>query len=376
MSFLLVTNIFPPDIGGPATFIDQLAHALARAGHRVTVVCTSQQPKVQEDQQRPFRVRRIPRRNPLEYHIRLRITLLGELAGHRRCLINGLEDDAAPLARRMRCKYLVKIVGDKAWEQGRNRGTVCDSIDAFQTHADPPADLAAIRSRRSAWLTHAQGVIVPSQYLRGLVRGWGIPDERIHVILNGVPLESYVKQGPAGRNGPTLRVAFVGRLTNWKGVETLLLALAQTEQVEAEIIGDGPSAPMLRGLAAQLGLGDRARFTGRLDAAAVREHLARTHGLVLTSSYEGLSHTLLEAGAHGLPCITSDCGGNPEVIRDGDNGLLVPYGDVAALAAALAQLRDDEPCRQCMAARAHEMVRRFDFEQTVTQTSELLCGMQ
>lgn len=375
MKLLLVTNIFPPDIGGPASFIDRLGHALAADNHRVTVVCTSDQRRVAEDAQRPFRVWRIPRRNQLEYHARLRSTLLTALLAHRRCLINGLEDHAGPLAGRVGCRYLVKIVGDSAWQQGRNRGVISTSIDEFQAQTDVPNDLQAMQRRRAAWLSGARGVIVPSQYLRGLVRGWGVPDERIHVILNGVPLEQYSACDSASPNGKTLRVAFVGRLTNWKGVETLLLALSRTEHVRAEIIGDGPAEPLLRGLAAQLNLGTRARFTGRLDPAAVRNHLTQAHALVLTSSYEGLSHTLLEAGALGLPCIASDCGGNPEVIRDGDNGLLVPYGNVAALAAALQQLQSNEQQRKQMAIAARSRAADFAFSRTVERTSELLCQL-
>jgi glycosyltransferase involved in cell wall biosynthesis len=94
--------------------------------------------------------------------------------------------------------------------------------------------------------------------------------------------------------------------------------------------------------------------------------------LVLDSQYEGLSHTLLEAGAMGLPCIASDRGGNPEVIQNGSNGLLVPYGDVAALQAALANLEADEPLRYRLACQAKAHSGRFDFEKTVAGTAEIL----
>jgi glycosyltransferase involved in cell wall biosynthesis len=262
VKLLLVTNIFPPDIGGPATFIDRLGRALAQQGHRVTVVCTSEMPRVAEDRDRPFRVRRIPRRNPLEYHAWLRATLLTALAGHRRCLINGLEDVAAPLARRVGCRYLVKIVGDKAWEQGRNKGLVFESVAEFQARQDIPPPLAAIRRRRAAWLPGAAGVVVPSEYLKGLVTGWGIPTERIHVIRNGVSLDGNPPPLVPRRPDDPLRVVFVGRLTNFKGVETLLLALARVTGVEAGIIGDGPAEPLLRALAGQLQLDGRAYSGG------------------------------------------------------------------------------------------------------------------
>lgn len=372
MKLLLVTNIFPPDIGGPATFIDRLGHALSELGHRVTVVCTSEQPRHQEDQQRPFRVRRIPRNNPISYHLWLRTTLAGVMATHKRCLINGLAEYAGPMAKRFGCGYLVKVVGDSAWERGRNRGLISASIDDFQSQNDLPGSLRDIQQQRQAWLAAAQGVIVPSQYLRGIVAGWGVPAERIHVVLNGVPLEEYAAEKIERAPSDELRIAFVGRLTNWKGVETLLLALAQTPGVQAEIIGDGPEWPLLRTLAEQLAVGQRVNFTGRLDATAVRARLRQVDALVLTSSYEGLSHTLLEACVLGLPCITSAVGGNPEVIRDGEEGLLVPFGDITALSAALIKLRDDRPLREQMAANALKRAQEFSFTRTVDQTRALL----
>jgi glycosyltransferase involved in cell wall biosynthesis len=373
VKLLLITNIFPPDIGGPATFIDQLGHALAADGHRVTVVCTSAQPRVAEDRNRPFRVRRIPRRNPLEYHLRLRTTLTTELLRHRRCLINGLTDYAAPYAKRLGCRYLVKIVGDSAWERGRNTGVVFESVAEFQSRQDLPPALAAIRRRRAAWLPAASGVVVPSDYLRGLVSGWGVRLEHIHVIRNGVRLEGDLPASAQRRSEDPLRIVFVGRLTNFKGVETLLLALARVAGVEAQIIGDGPEEPLLRALAQQLRLGERAVFLGRLPSAEVHKCLSRAHALVLTSCIEGLSHTLLEAGAQGLPCIASSVGGNPEIITHEENGLLVPYGDVNALVDALQSLQRDESLRLRLATRTLEMIRRFDFQNTVNQTRELLC---
>src|SRR5690606_1402073 len=140
---------------------------------------------------------------------------------------------------------------------------------------------------------------------------------------------------PAPRAGERLRALFVGRLTNWKGVDTLLLAVRDLPEVDLAIVGDGPERPALEALARQLGLGGRAAFLGRLGRAETRREMLRSHVLVLPSLYEGLSHTLLEAGAVGLPCIASRCGGNPEVIADGENGLLVPPEDPAALGAAL-----------------------------------------
>jgi glycosyltransferase involved in cell wall biosynthesis len=100
--------------------------------------------------------------------------------------------------------------------------------------------------------------------------------------------------------------------------------------------------------------------------------MARAHVLVLTSLYEGLSHTVLEAFAAGLPCIVSDRGGNEEVVKDGRNGLVVPAQNVGRLAHALGRLETDDAFRRNLAAAALDTVRAFDLADTVTGTERLL----
>jgi len=372
LKILLVTNIFPPEIGGPASYIDRLGHALSSDGTDVTVVCVSRTPADPSDAGRPFRVRRVCNRNRIKFEINLRRTLGIELARHRNVLVNGLYDRVYSIAGPMRRSYITKIVGDDAWQTGRNSGTCSVSIDEFQQTEPENAALRSLVQRRNAHVRHASAVIVPSEYLKNMVAGWGVPRERIRVIHNGTRLQEYSKYEPRQREGEKMKVAFVGRLTNWKGVETILLAARDTDGIDYTIIGDGPSEPMLRTLAAQLGLEESVRFTGRLDAARVREELSRCHALVLTSQYEGLSHTLLEACAMGLPCIASDCGGNPETIREGHSGFLIPYGDPDALRDRLVTLRDDEKLRFKLATGAKDSSNDFSFDKTMEETIKLI----
>src|SRR5205823_12324570 len=133
-----------------------------------------------------------------------------------------------------------------------------------------------------------------------------------------------------------------------KDVATLLHAAAlvvrQRPAFRLRIAGDGPCLPALRGLAKQLGLDDQVAFLGEVrDVAGL---LATARLFVLPSLTEGISLTLLEAMSCGLPVVATRVGGNPEVIVDGQTGLLVPPGDPPALAAAILQLLGDETrCR-------------------------------
>ena len=330
---LLVTDIFPPDIGGPATFIPALGTALVDAGHRVTVVCRADDPRAPLREAWPFRLLRMPRRGGASRRARLLWTLWHETRRHDVVFSNGLERATAWACRAGGRSYTVKVVGDLAWERARGEGLTDLSLDEFQA-----APLAGRPWRRWAASQHtaarrARRVITPSDYLRRLVLGWGVEPARAVTVHNGNTRSS----SPASSRGRGSRAcrsrsSGVGRVVNHKGIEFLLEALAGVDGAELDVVGDGPAAPRVCALASRLGVDGRARFHGLSPRADVLRHLARADVLVLPSEYEGLSHALLEAAsAAGLACVASDRGGNPEIIEHGRSGLLWPYGRVDAL---------------------------------------------
>lgn len=370
MKLLLVTNIFPPIIGGPATFIDNLAHDFTRRGATVTVVCSSfgEDPN---DDARPFRVLRCDISNRYRYEIVVRAVLAKQLARHRAVLVNGLETYVEPLARRLRREYVIKVVGDPVWEAARNEGSTDLPFDEFQAAdiADPRTVAAA--AKRNRYLRSARTVVTPSDYLGDVVARWGIPRSGLRTIPNGVVPNPSIRPSPR-RPDETMRILFVGRLTNWKGIETVLLALPQLPGVQLTIVGSGPEGPLLRELTRQLALDDRVTFTGRLSSVETEAQMSAAHVLVLPSCYEGLSHTLLEAGERGLAAVASDIGGNRAVIQDDENGLLVPYGDTSALVATLRRLRDDEHLRIRLATALQKTAHSHDFSTTADSYFALL----
>lgn len=373
---LLVTNIFPPQIGGPATFIDALARDLATSFQcRVRVICSSVNVKERSDSDRPFEVQRISTNSRYRYHLTLRAALVGGLLTHRYVLVNGLEQYVYPIAKLLRRKFVLKVVGDPVWEGARNLGDTALSFDEFQLVSGGDPRWRPEVEARNAYVRYASAIITPSRYLREVAVNWGADSKRVFVVNNAavgeVDLSGPVK-GVARRNSGQLRVLFVGRLTNWKGVETLLLALRGLPGVDATIVGDGPAYPYLTSLARQLNISERVAFTGRQTTQAIREHMAAAHVLVLTSLYEGLSHTILEALSIGLPCVASDCGGNPEVVVDGRNGLLVPPENVPALRQALERLQNNETERYLMGLVARRSAGEYSFQRTVRGVVDLI----
>lgn len=160
---------------------------------------------------------------------------------------------------------------------------------------------------------------------------------------------------PGPRSGP-LRLVCVGRLDPVKGHDVLLQALARVEGVDLLVLGEGGTRTALEATVAELGLGDRVRLPGWSES--VPEELARHDVLVLPSRSEGWPLTVVEAMLAGLPVVASAVGSVPEVVRDGQTGLLVPKDDVDALAGALTLLRDDPLLRGRFGAAGREVASR------------------
>ena len=202
----------------------------------------------------------------------------------------------------------------------------------------------------------------------------GVSPRAVRVLHNGIDLTRFAPAAFRG-DGPVVTVA---RLSPEKDIDTLLkataLAAGEDADFRLEIAGDGPCMADLRRTAAELGLDNRVTFLGAVrDVPAL---LARAGLFVLPSRTEGVSLTLLEAMATGLAVVATQVGGNPEVVADGETGLLVPPGDPAALAAAMLRLRGNEWERRRMGQAGRRRVeRRFDVRRMTAEYERLYLGL-
>ena len=201
----------------------------------------------------------------------------------------------------------------------------------------------------------------------------GIAKQRVRVIRNGIDLTRFAYQGPCD-NGPIVMVA---RLSPEKDVANLLRAaervVAANPQARFEIAGDGPCRGELGQLANDLKLSEQVIFHGEVrDIPAL---LARARLFVLPSQTEGISLTLLEAMARGLPLVATQVGGNPEVVEAGVTGLLAPACDPAALAQAIAVVLADPARGRAMGLAGRQRVENcFDIRTMMTQYEALYQG--
>lgn len=204
----------------------------------------------------------------------------------------------------------------------------------------------------------------------------GIRAERLAVIPNGLPDRLFAPVPPAlPPETGVLRIGMIARMNDrGKGHDCFLRTAkrlsARHPQLRFVLVGDGPLRPGFEEQARKLGLGDRVVFLGdRRDVPAV---LASLDISVLASSSESLSNVILESMAAGLPVVAARVGGNPELVRDGETGFLVPSGDDEAFAGALQRLLENRDLRAAFGARAKsEAKSRFALRQVCGQYEEL-----
>ena len=167
--------------------------------------------------------------------------------------------------------------------------------------------------------------------------------------------------GSAGRT-----LVFAGRLGPQKALGVALQALVDVPGVTLAVAGDGPERSALERRAGELGLDGRVSFLGSVPRAQVLRLFRAADASVLPSAWENFPHTVVEALAVGCPVIATAVGGVPEVVRDGENGLLVPPGDPAALAAAIERFFSDGDLRARLAEAAPASVEGYSEENVFT----------
>jgi len=226
--------------------------------------------------------------------------------------------------------------------------------------------LAAVYRR--AWFE----VISPSTQ-DDLVRR-GIARDRTAVVYCGLDHERFRLADPPARAETPLVVCW-SRLRRYKSNDVAIRAFAHIREelpdAEMLIMGRGPDEARLRRLASRLGLDDTIRFTGHLPWDELVATLHRAHLCLNPSPKEGWGLTVVEANQCGLPVVASDRPGLRDSVRDGQTGLLVPYGDPRAMAQAALSLLHDQDLWACFSDAARTWAATFSWPRCIAESLDL-----
>lgn len=367
---VIAAEIFPPDIGGPATYTVKLAQALISRGWDVDVVCYS-------DQEQPdnysFKIHRVIRK-PFKFHYFNYYKILKNLATDVDVIYAmGPVSSGRPalkVAKQLNKKLVVKVVGDYAWEQAQGFGKTSLLLDAFQKKTFS-GKIGMIQRVERQVCQQANHVIVPSQYLKNVVSGWGVNANNITVVYNSVDLSGVPRQKDTKED----LIISIARLVPWKGMSLLVEVMSELIQVNPKfrllILGSGPEKDYLESKIKGLNLFDKIKIE-LVDHQTRDSYLSRAEIFVLNTGYEGLSHTILEAFAAQIPVITTNIGGNPELITDEETGLMIEYNNKEQIKESILRLHHDSELRQRLAVNAKEKLKDFTFTKMIEDTINVL----
>ena len=342
MKIVIATGIYPPDIGGPATYSQTIAREFGKRNIETKIICYSD--KKGDD------VVRILRKYPLLIRYFLYFWNLLKLArGEDVIYAQGPLGAGLPamwVSKILRKKFIVKVVGDYAWEQGMNQFGVKDLIEEFQ-NKKYNSKIERIRKIQKKVVRSADKVIVPSEFLKKIVRGWGIDEKKIEVIYNSFSKPEKIKS--VKLDGEVIISA--GRSEPWKGMDTL-------REIMPDLLKENPKFKLI--------------IATKLPHSELMGHFKASTMFVLNSGYEGLSHLVLEAMACELPVITTNVCGNPEVVKDGHNGLLVEYNNKKQLKEAILKLWKDRELQKKFIENGKRTLEKFKLEDMINKTIEVL----
>lgn len=341
MNVLLVTGIFPPDVGGPATYIPKLAETMITQGIDVEVVTLRSRHTPRSNSS--YKVLSVVREQFLVFRMfEVIIATIARLRRVQAVMANGLHQEVAIALCFVKVRSIAKIVGDPVWERARNRGeTKCELTD-FAVFSKLNLRQKVERLFLVWSLNRYNLVVCPSKELKDLVQSWGVKTE-VLFIPNGIELANQVSAPKE------FDVCSASRLVKWKNIDKIIDACAIAGATLA-IAGDGPE---YQALSKKVTSGNnKVKFFGQLNDSEVTNLVNKSRIFVLFSDYEGLSFGLLKAMSLMAPIIISDATGNVQVLENLQDCLVVPKQDTLKLSEAISQLLADEVLAKNLGAAA------------------------
>lgn len=358
MKLLIATGIFPPDIGGPATYSALLLQNLPARGIEVEVV-TYGRAGISRSWPKGLR------------HVIYFFSLLKK--GYQSDVIFAQDTVSAGLpafvaAKILRKKFFIRVPGDYAWEQGVQRFGVKETIDEFQTKTYKRS-VHFLRLIQKTVVGHADVVITPSLYFKKVVSGWTDRPDSIQVIYNGIDFSRMTS--PTVHSLQKFLVS-VGRLVPWKGFRALIDLMMELPDWKLAIVGEGPDEALLKEKVQSLGLQDRIEFTGAVSSEKLQKIFASSSIFVLNTTFESFSFALVEAMQAGLLPIVSRVGNLAEIVTDGENGVLVEPDDIRTIKTYIKKAESNSDWFSLIGKNARERAQHFSIDRTLDELESVL----
>ena len=320
MDILITVGIFPPDIGGPASFVPKIAKYLINKGHNVKIICLSD--KKHLTYKDDINVIRINRSLPIIFRwLKTIVKIYSNSKKSDLIFVNGLGTETTIANLFIRKKVIRKIVGDPVWERVYNKNLIDESFDDFQEN-NHGLSISLQKMIRNWSINKSNLIITPSQHLKNFIDKIGF-DKNIFVINNGVNIEQHNK---VVLENNIIQLLVVSRLVSQKNIDSIIKAVKvmENEKIILNIVGDGSEINNLKLLVKKYELDKKINFIGKIENTKLNEYLKNADIFIQASNYEGLPHSILEAMNFEIPILSTDVGGCSVLLNKGERGYIIP----------------------------------------------------
>lgn len=348
----IVSPIFPPDIGGPASYVFDLSQKLKKDYEISVVAFCEGKPNLVKN----VNIHTI---NPKHYGFAGRqfrlFKKLWKIAKHAEKLyIQGpivVGVTSLLFAKIKGIPTVMKFVGDIAWEEASRNGKTDLDLESWLNLKKKDFKSAMIKRVQKISLNSADMLVVPSRFLKNiLTKYYGVKESKIQLIYNAFEGES--KRKKHSERG--YRIMSAGRLVPHKKMDLVVEAISKLpEKYTLDIFGEGPEEKLIEDKIRELDLEDRVKMRGSLPKTGVLKEMSEHDICVLYSSYEGLPHIVLEAFSTQCPVIASNIPGTNEVAIDNETAILAEPENPVRLAEAIRNLAWDKKLRETISRKAY-----------------------
>ena len=316
----MTVGIFPPDIGGPATFVPKIAKYFQdELNYEMEILTLSdnKNSNINDD----FSVKRIDRNLPIIYRWLKTIFTIYKLGKNKDLIfVNGLGTEATIANIFLNKKIIRKIVGDPVWERAYSKAKISESFDEFQVK-NYGFSISFQKKVRSFSIKKSDIVVTPSQHLKNFILNLGFKN-KIEIINNGVFIP---EENTNIFTNDQINITIVSRLVAHKNIEKIIKAISDLNSplINLNIIGDGPELNQLQKISLESNNKDNIIFHGKLNRDEIDHIFLNSDIYIQASNYEGLPHSLLEAMSYGIPVLCTPVGECKEILGNEDRGYIL-----------------------------------------------------
>ena len=316
----MTVGIFPPDIGGPATFVPKIAKYFQdELNYEIEILTLSdnKNSNINDD----FSVKRIDRNLPIIYRWLKTIFTIYKLGKNKDLIfVNGLGTEATIANIFLKKKIIRKIVGDPVWERAYSKAKISESFDEFQVK-NYGFSISLQKKVRSFSIKKSDIVVTPSQHLKNFIQNLGFKN-KIEIINNGVFIP---EENTNIFTNDQINITIVSRLVSHKNIKKIIRAISDLNDplIYLNIIGDGPELNQLQKISLESNNKDNIIFHGKLNRDEIDHIFLNSDIYIQASNYEGLPHSLLEAMSYGIPVLCTPVGECKEILGNEDRGYIL-----------------------------------------------------